>query len=103
MSDDRTISESYTAIYSEDQDKTVELGFEEKIKISEDFSPEDVKMKVDDHSFLVYGKKEDAINKESNTYSSHTFGYKREFDRKIRNVEMEVGVGAVSIYGEFED
>lgn len=99
---DSSISRSYTSIYDKDQNTSKELGFEEKIKISEDFNPEDIKIKVEERSFFVFAKKEDAINDESKTISTHTFGYKREFDRKIKNVEMEAVVGAVSIYGEFE-
>ncbi|KAF9763924.1 hypothetical protein NGRA_0962 [Nosema granulosis] len=98
-----TEESSYTAIYDEYQNTIKELGFEEKIKISQDFKPDQIKIKVDEKKFTVFGKVEQPIEEKSTTFSTHTFGYVREFNRPIRNVEMEVGSGVVNVYGEFAD
>ncbi|EEQ83062.1 hypothetical protein NCER_100151 [Vairimorpha ceranae BRL01] len=80
-----------------------ELGFQEKIALPNDFSPNDVKLQVETDGFTVFCDKEQPSDSKVQTSSYHQMKYSRMFDRPIREVYMEVIEGKILVVGEFAD
>ncbi|EOB12175.1 putative spore wall protein 8 [Nosema bombycis CQ1] len=95
--------DSFSTLYDEFQNTIVECGFEDKIRFSNDFQPKDIKIRKEDRKYVVYGRMQQPTQDKSTTISYHSFEYIREFNRPIKNVEIEVGKGIASVYGEFGD
>nr|AEM23899.1 spore wall protein 8 [Nosema antheraeae] len=95
--------DSFSTLYDEFQNTIIECGFEDKIRFSNDFQPKDIKIRKEDKKYVVYGRMQQPTQDKSTTISYHSFEYVREFNRPIKNVEIEVGRGIASVYGEFGD
>lgn len=98
-----TPTDSFSTLRDEGHNTILEAGFEERIMISNDFKPNEIEIKIESNSFTVSGRKDVKPDPKSTTITTHSFFYIREFNRPIRNVEMEVGTGVAKVYGEFAD
>lgn len=76
-----------------------EIGFEERINISNDFDPKSIKITQDDSYYSVSGAVTKTLGDKGS--STHRFRYSRFFDRSIHSTKMKIKKGEVEITGMF--
>lgn len=102
MTNTPIINEDY--VVRDKENNTIrELGFQEKISLPKDFKPEDVRLHIFTDGFTICCDNQQPESTQVQTSSYHQMKYTRMFDRPIRDVYMEVGLGVVLVIGEFDD